>query len=145
MTTTGGRAAARHQVVLVRTWHDHHGAGGCCGTTDAVGTLGPPDRATAAAPPAEDATGRRYRALRTALPHVRVEVTDSRNWLYLAPWAYRARRAAGAPAAVAARAAARATTPGGVLVDGELLALDPHAPAEEVVAAVRARTGTLQG
>jgi hypothetical protein len=136
--------ATRHQVVLVREWHDHHGAGGCCGNVDAIRGLVTDRSATDCDVPAGglaagpgDRTGALYRALRADVPEVDVTIADSRNWLWLVPSTYRAQRRGGAGRTHAATAAARSTTPGAVLVDGTLLALPDGCPPEQVVRAVR--------
>jgi hypothetical protein len=135
----------RHRIVLVRDWHDHHGAGGCCGNADAIKGLltdrsqDPADEVCVPGP--AERTGAVYRALRTALPDVELTVADSRNWLWLVPSTYRALRRAGRDRAHSMTAAARATTPGAVLVDGTALTL-PDDPSPDLV--VRA-AGTAMG
>lgn len=147
-------AGPRHQVVLVRDWHDHHGAGGCCGSTEAIaglvaargdGEACEPDSGARAA----DRTGLLYRRLRSRVPHVGLVVVDSRNWLWLVPSTYRALRARGAGRGHAVRAAASATTPGAVLVDGQRLVVGQEEPVDVVVDRVllelQEPTGTLAG
>lgn len=123
-------------VVLLRRWSDARAGGGCCGGEVHDGVcLERPARPDAGEVP-HDPVAAAYLRLREELPGVDVEVVDAGNAAYLLPMTFRAvRRRAGPVAAL--RAAARAGTPGGVLVDGELVGDVETLGADGVVALVR--------
>lgn len=123
--------------MLLRRWSDARAGGGCCGGEVRDGVcLDRADRPDTHEVPHDDPVAAAYRRLREELPGVDVEVADAGNAAYLLPTTFRAvRRRAGPVAAL--RAAARATTPGGVLVDGELVGDVETLGADGVVALVR--------
>jgi hypothetical protein len=79
-----------------------------------------------------------YRALRDRFPTLDVTVVDARNWAWLGPAVYRDARRSGRGRLTAVREAARATTPGCLVVDGEVV-LDgrPPTPTEAVTEVAR--------
>lgn len=131
------------RVVLVRPWTDAHGGTGCCsgeardgiGLDQHVGGKHEHDSEV-------QLVGETYRLIRAELPEVDVQIVGSSNTAYLLPSTFRAvRRTRDAGVLTALRDAARSTTAGAVLVDGErvgdVLTLGPHG----VLATVRERLG----
>ncbi len=131
------------RVVLVRPWTDAHGGSGCCSGEARDGICF--DRRVDGAHEHDSETGlvaQAYLRLRDELPEVDVQVVSVGNTAYLLPSTFSAvRRRRGVVAGI--RAAARATTAGSVLVDGErvgdVLTLGP----DGVVAEVRRRHAAL--
>jgi len=127
------------QVVLVRPWTDAHGGGGCCSAPVRGGVVLERPVTPVHEHDAETLVlAEAYHRLRTELPQVDVQIVSSANTAYLLPSTFRqVRRRAGVLAAL--RDAARATTAGAVLVDGDrvgdVVALGP----DGVVAQVRRR------
>lgn len=139
-------------VVLVRPWTDARAGGGCC-SGDVQGIVLESSAAAHASRRHRDdlAEGGRprdgvaevYLRLGAALPEVDVQVVDAGNLAYLLPIAFRAARPRlGLVRAVAA--AARATTAGAVLVDGQRVGRIDELGAQGVLAVVRTHM-TSQG
>jgi hypothetical protein len=137
------------QVILVRPWRSASINGGCCSAApDSVALQGasagsgttadhssPADHACHGA---MDPVAQTYRLLRDRLPDVDVQMTTADNILFLLPATYRAaRRKCGWWEA--ARQAARSTTAGAVIVDGEVAGdiqtMGPEAVLDKVQAA----------
>ena len=133
-------SGAVHRVVLVRGWD--HGAGGasCCTPADGAAVLGPPHEHGPRLPTAEaQRSADVYRALRERFPGLDVTVVDSGNWVWLGPAVYRDARRSGRRRLASLREAARATTPGCLVVHGEVV-LDGRSPMpSEAVAEVARR------
>jgi len=134
----GAAAPTVTRVVLVRPWTDGRAGGGCCGgeVRDGVCRDGthPVEELLA------DPVGQAWRAVRRELPDADVQVVDVANTAYLLPTTFRAvRRRSGERAGVLAslRAAARATTAGSVLVDGQWVGDVAELGPDGVLAAVR--------
>jgi len=112
-------------VVLVRPWSDARAGGGCCGGGTREGVClerspaaCPADSPESHAKAAHDPVATAWRELRAARPELDVQLVNAGNTAFLLPFAFRSvRRRAGVVAGL--RAAARATTAGAVLVDGE--------------------------
>lgn len=131
-------SGAGHRAVLVRPWAGRSRPAGCCGGVEGVVSTRPHhELASAVGDTAADPTGAAYEALRVRFPDLELTVADSRNWLWLLPSVYgeARRRAAGRPRA--ALAAARATTPGCLVVDGEVCLVEVLDPGEAVDAVAR--------
>lgn len=127
------------RVVLVRPWADAHGGTGCCSGEPRYGGVGLDQRVGPAHEhdPGVHVVAETYRLLRAELADVDVQIVGAGNTAYLLPTVFRAvRRRSGV--LVGLRAAARSTTAGAVLVDGErigdIIDLGPHG----VLAAVAA-------
>lgn len=131
-------------VVLVRPWTDAHSGGGCCGgdtTRDGI-CLDRPDVEAHEHDAAERLVGQTFLRLREELPEVDVQVVSSGNTAYLLPTTFAAvRRRAGTVAGL--RAAARATTAGSVLVDGERVGHLEDLGPDRVVEEVRRRASSV--
>ncbi len=132
------------RVVLVRPWTDAHGGTGCCSGEARDGICF--ERRVDGAHEHDTETGmvaETFLRLREELPEVDVQMVSSGNTAYLLPSTFAAvRRRRGTLAGI--RAAARATTAGSVLVDGErvgdVLELGP----DGVVAEVRRRSAAVR-
>lgn len=127
------------RVVLVRPWTDAHATSGCC-SGDARYGVCLEDRLDHEHGSEESAArlGEVYRALRSTYPGVDVQIVGASNTAYLLPTMYRAARTRSGRLE-ALRHAARSTTAGSVLVDGERVGdLDELGP-DGVLEAVRAR------
>jgi hypothetical protein len=134
-----GSAGAGHRVVLVRSWDEGRAGGGCCGGIDGATVSGRPhDHRSDPDPPAGTASSAAtYCSLRERFPGLEVTVVDSGNWAWLGPAVYRDARRSGRGRLASLREAARATTPGCLVVDGEVV-LDgrPPTPTEAVAEVV---------
>lgn len=124
------------RVVLVRPWTDAHAGSGCCSGDARHGVClerherEPVDRDV-------QAVGETFRRLRTELPDLDVQVVAASNTAYLLPTVYRfARARVGRLAAL--RQAARSTTAGAVLVDGQQIGHLEALGVDGVLQAVRA-------
>ena len=110
----------RTRVVLVRPWTDAHGGTGCCSGEPRDGGVCLDRRVGAGHLHDYDVhvVAETYRLLQAELDDVDVQIVGAGNTAYLLPTTYRAvRRRAGVLTAV--RDAARSTTAGAVLVNGE--------------------------
>jgi hypothetical protein len=127
------------RVVLVRPWTDAHASSGCCSGDARYGVClekwpdhqHAPDESTAR-------VGEAYRALKKAHPDVDVQIVGANNTAYLLPTAYRAARTR-TGRFDAFRHAARSTTAGAVLVNGERVGDLDELGVDGVLAAVRVR------
>lgn len=133
------------QVVLVRPWTDAHGGTGCCSGEPRDGICldeyvgGAHEHDTDVHVVAET-----YRLLREQLDDddVDVQIVGAANTAYLLPTTFRAvRRRTGLLPAL--RAAARSTTAGALLVDGERVGDITELGPAGVLAAVQARADPL--
>jgi hypothetical protein len=127
------------RVVLVRGWDRSTGGAGCCPPAYGAAVLSPPHEHGAGPPTAgAQRSADVYRALRERFPRLDVTVVDSGNWAWLGPAVYRDARRSGRGRLASLREAARATTPGCLVVDGEVV-LDgrPPTPTEAVAEVVR--------
>jgi hypothetical protein len=128
------------RVVLIRPWTDARAGGGCCSGEVRDGVCLPSDH-DGAVPESwheaqPDPVGAAYTSLRTALPHLDVQVVGVGNTAWLLPSTFRTvRRRAGWAAGV--RAALASSTAGAVLVDGENVGDLTELGPDGVVAAVR--------
>jgi len=130
---------AGHRVVLVRRWDCSNGGVGCCAPADGAAALGPPHEHGVGLPTAQaQRSAAVYRALCERFPGLDVTVVDSGNWAWLGPAVYRDARRSGRGRLAALHEAARATTPGCLVVDGEVV-LDgrPLTPSEAVAEVAR--------
>lgn len=129
------------QVVLVRPWTDAHGGAGCCSGEPQDGVcfdehVGGRHEHSADVHVVADT----YRLLREQLSErdVDIQIVGAGNTAYLLPTTFRAvRHRAGTLAAM--REAARSTTAGAVLVDGERVGDITELGPDGVLDAVRAR------
>ena len=132
---------AGHRVVLVRGWDRSTGGAGCCTPADGAAVLGPPHQHGAGLPTAEaQRSADVYRALCERFPGLDVTVVDSGNWAWLGPAVYRDARRSGRGRLPSLREAARATTPGCLVVDGQVV-LDGRSPMPSDAVAAVARVG----
>jgi hypothetical protein len=123
-----------HRVLLVRPWRDGSGGGGCCSVDPAtLGGVVPHGGHDGRAGP--------YRLFRAELPpDVDVQIVEASNLVYLLPTVIRDARRRGRSWWGATRAALRATTPGAVVVDGQVITSSggEHDEPEHLLQLVRA-------
>lgn len=140
MSRVIGSAGAGHRVVLVRSWDEGRAGGGCCGGIDGATVSGRPHDHRFGSSPTAGAprSAATYRALHERFPGLDIAVVDSRNWAWLGPAVYRDARRSGRGRVAALSEAARSTTPGCLVVDGEVvLGGRPPSPIEAVAEVAR--------
>jgi hypothetical protein len=139
-STAAGSVGAGHRVLLVRGWGDAGGSGGRCGGADGTAVRVSHHGHLPARGPTPEArrSAAVYRALRERFPALEITVVDARNWAWLGPAVYRDARRSGRDRRASVREAAWATTPGCLVVGGEVV-LDrrPPTPAEAVAEVAR--------
>ncbi|MGY1836453.1 hypothetical protein ACI79P_15250 [Blastococcus sp. SYSU DS0510] len=124
------------RVVLVRGSRAAAASGGCCS-----GDVRPFDEGGSHChvPPADDAVGAVYRALRARLPDdVAIEVVSPSNWLWLLPELVGAGRRRGLRGAALRRSVRAAMAVESLVVDGVVLASGGLPSPDAAVAAVEA-------
>ena len=122
------------RIILVKPWDDAAAGGGCCsGGADGVALQ---HESHTVSPRAANTFAQTYRLLRQEMPTTDIQVVASSNTLFLLPVTFRAaRRDHGLIESLGL--AARSTTAGAVLVDGQVVArVDQHSP-DDVLSRVR--------
>lgn len=130
-----------HRVLLVRQWDAQTTGGSCCGRLEGAGAeFGGDEFAHNRC--AMEEMGAVYRALRSELPNVDIQVVDPRNVTWLVPTIYRDARRGGASRGDAARTVLRGVSYTAIIVDGRIVARGevpgPEAAVDAVLGALAA-------